>query len=118
MAISTCCLTPRHPLEPGSGRLLDLARDRKQRRIDDQGLRLARRLGEDFPPQGSQVAPQIPHPPVERGRVQPPRHPREQVREEPPGVAQERAFGLDPPEAAGKSASAMTSESESRLRDS
>jgi hypothetical protein len=69
--------------------------DLKQRRIDDQGLRLAHQLGEDLPPQGLQKAPQLPHAPVERGRIEP-HYPRERVREEPFCVAQEGALALHP----------------------
>ena len=68
--------------------------DFQKRRVHKQGFRLAYQLGEDLPPQRFQEAPELLHAPVERGRVQP-HHSRRQVREEPLGIPQERAFGLD-----------------------
>jgi hypothetical protein len=75
--------------------MLDLARmqHRKQRRVDDEGLGISDRLADDLPPQGFQETPELPHPPVRRGRMEP-HYPREQVREESLGVAQERALAL------------------------
>src|SRR5215203_2098683 len=80
-------------------RLPNLTRmeDFQQRRIDDQGLWLADEFGEDLPPQRFQEAPELPHPPVERGRVKP-RHPRKQVREEPLSLTQEGALTFHPSE--------------------
>jgi hypothetical protein len=68
---------------------------RKQRRVDEQRLRVADHLGEDLPSQRFQKAPELPHSPMERGRMKP-HHPGEQVPEEPLGVAQERALALHP----------------------
>src|SRR5215208_2831379 len=87
---------PPHPRRPGEARALrDLpgVQNRKQSRVDEQRLRVADHLVEDVPPQGFQKTPELPHPPMERGRVQP-HHPGEQVREEPLGLAQERAFAF------------------------
>jgi hypothetical protein len=53
-------------------------------------------LGEDLAAQGLQEASELPHTPVEGGRVQP-RYPREQMGEEPLGIPQERAFALHAP---------------------
>ena len=69
----------------------------QERRVYKQGFRLAYQLREDLPPQRFQEAPELSHPPVQRGRVKP-RYAREQVRKEPLGVAQERAFALYPSE--------------------
>ena len=87
---------PPGPIEPR--RLLDLARvqDRKQRRVHEQGLRLAHEIGEDLLAQRFQKASELPHPPVKRGRVEP-HHSREQIREEPPGVTQEEALAFHTP---------------------
>jgi hypothetical protein len=69
----------------------------QQRRVHDQRLRLADELGKDLPPQGFQEGPELPHPPMERGGIEP-HHPGQQVREEPLDVPQERAFALDAPQ--------------------
>jgi len=70
--------------------------DFQQRRIDEQGLRLTYELGEDLPPQGLEVAPELLHPPVEGGGVEP-HHPGKQVREKPLGIPQKRSFALHTP---------------------
>jgi len=54
------------------------------------------RLGKDLPAQGLQEAPELPHAAVQRGRVEA-HHAREQVREEPLRIPQERAFALHAP---------------------
>jgi hypothetical protein len=60
---------------------------RKQRRgVYDEGLRVSHELREDRPPQRLQEATLLPHAAMQGGRVQP-RHPREEVREEPLVVA-------------------------------
>jgi hypothetical protein len=71
--------------------------NRKQSRVDEQRLWVADHLGEDLSSQGLQEAPQFPHSSMERGGVKP-HHPWEQMREEPLGVAQERALALHPSE--------------------
>jgi hypothetical protein len=107
---------------PRACRLRNLARMEhfQQRRIDEQGLRLTYEFGEDLPPQRRfQVAPELLHPPVERGRVEP-YHSRKQVREEPLEpfcVAQKKERSLSTPRSCWKSARAMTSESESRFME-
>src|SRR5215207_690704 len=91
--------TPPYPRGSRKARRLpDLTRmeNFEQRRINEQGLRLTYELGEDLPPQRLQVAPELLHPPVEGGRVES-HHPRKQVREEPLGIPQERAFALHAP---------------------
>ena len=114
---------PPHPGCPRKARrvpdLLARVQDRKQGRVHDEGLGVPDELAYDPPPQGLQEeAPELPHPSVQRGRIEP-HHTREQVREEPLlGVAQERALPLHATELLWKSASAMTSESESLLSDS
>ena len=66
---------------------------RKQRRIHHEGLGVADELADDLPPEGLKETPELPHPPVQRGRVEP-HHTREQIGEEPLGIAQERALAL------------------------
>jgi hypothetical protein len=91
---------PAYPRASGEARALrNLSgmQNRKQSRVNEQSLRVANHLGEDLPPQRLQEAPQPPQPPMERGRVQP-HHTGEQVREEPLGVAQERALALYAPQ--------------------
>src|SRR5215204_2218496 len=61
--------------------------------VDEQGLWIAHQLGDYLPTQGLQEAPELAYPPVQGGRVKP-YHPREQVREEPLGIAQEGTLGL------------------------
>jgi hypothetical protein len=71
----------------------------KQRRVDEQRLRLAEHLGEELPSQRFQKAPELPHSPMQRARMNSrmnSHHPGEQVREEPLGLAQQRALALDP----------------------
>jgi hypothetical protein len=90
----------------------------QQPRVYEQGLWLTHQLlGGDHPPQRLQEAPELPHPPVQRGRVEP-RYPREQVRKEPLGVAQKRPFALHAPKLLEELRGVMTSESESRFMDS
>jgi hypothetical protein len=85
---------PRSSVKPG--RLLDLsgAQDLKQRRVHDQGLRLAHEFRNHHTPQRFQEAPKPAHPPVEGGRVKT-HNPGEQVREEPLGIPEERALALN-----------------------
>jgi len=92
--------------------LPDLAgvRDREQRRVHDQRLRVADQLGEDGAPQPAQPA-------VERRGLQA-GHAREQAREEPPSVAQEGLLGLDAAKLCWNRASVTLSESKSRFMDS
>src|SRR5919206_3179687 len=70
---------------------------RKQRRVYEQGLRIAYELGDDLSPQEFQEAPELPHPTVKRGRVKS-HHAREQVRKESLGIAQEGALRLHAPQ--------------------
>src|SRR5215210_2617934 len=84
---------PRCPIETRALRDLPGVQNRKQRRVDNQRLRVPDHRGEDVAAQRLQEAPELSHPPMERGRVQP-RHSGEQVREEPLGVAQEGALRL------------------------
>lgn len=70
--------------------------DFQQGRVHKQGFRLAYQLGEYLPPQRFQITPELLHAPIEGGRMQP-RYSREQVREEPLGIPQERAFALHAP---------------------
>jgi hypothetical protein len=60
-------------------------------RSESRGPRQAR---ERSPLQGLQEAPELPHPPMQRGRLKP-HYIGEHVREEPLSVAQERALRLD-----------------------
>jgi hypothetical protein len=60
--------------------------NRKQSRVDDQGLGLSHQLGQDLFAQGLEVAPELSHPPMEGGRMKT-HHPGEQVREEPGSLA-------------------------------
>jgi hypothetical protein len=71
--------------------------NRKQRRIDQQALRISYQLFEDGAPQRLQVTPELANPAVERRRVNA-QHPREQMREKSLGIAQERALALDAPQ--------------------
>jgi hypothetical protein len=71
--------------------------NRKQRRVDNQGLRFAYQLGQDSAPQGLQVAPELAYPPMEGGGVKP-HDSREQVPEEASNFAQQRALALDTPQ--------------------
>jgi hypothetical protein len=71
--------------------------DRKQRRVDEQGLRFSHQFGENPTPYGLQEASELPYASVERGRVEP-HYTREQVREEAFAVAQEGALALHPSE--------------------
>src|SRR5215207_986396 len=82
---------------PPACRLRNLARmqNLQQSGVYEQGLRISYELGDDLSPQELQVAPEFPHPPVQRRRMQP-YHARKQVREEPLSVAQEGALGLHP----------------------
>ena len=89
----------------------------QQSGVDEQGLRISDELGDNLSPQELQVAPELPHPPVQRGRVQP-YHAWKQVREEPLSVAQEGAAGLHPSQLLEELRGVMTSESESRFMDS
>jgi hypothetical protein len=66
---------------------------RKQRRIHNEGLGVADELSDDLPAQGLKETPELPHPALQRGRMKP-HHPGEQMREEPLGIAQERALAL------------------------
>ena len=70
--------------------------DRKQARIDDQGLGIADQLSQDGAPQGLEVATELAHATVQRGGMEA-YDSREQVREEPLGLAQEGALGFDAP---------------------
>ena len=63
----------------------------QQSRVYEQGLRISHQLGEYLPPQGLQEAPELSHPPVQRGRVES-RYPRKQMRKESLCVAQEGAL--------------------------
>jgi hypothetical protein len=69
--------------------------DFQQSRVYEQGLRISHQFGKDLLSQRLQIAPELPHPTVQRGGVQP-HHARKQLREEPLGVAQKRAAGLHP----------------------
>lgn len=71
--------------------------NRKQRRVDNQGLRFADQLGHYLSPQGLKVAPELTYPPMEGGRVKS-HHSGEQMGEEPGNFAQERALALDAPQ--------------------
>ena len=71
--------------------------NRKQRRVDNQGLRFAYQLGQDLFAQGLKVAPELAYPPMEGGGVKT-HHSGEQVREEAGNFAQERALALDTPQ--------------------
>jgi hypothetical protein len=69
----------------------------KQRRVNDQGLRIAYEFGQEGAPQGLEVAPRLAYLPMEGGRVKT-HHSGEQIREEPGSLAQERALALDAPQ--------------------
>src|SRR3712207_5590644 len=88
---------PRASGETRTLRNLPGVQNRKQSRVDEQCLRVPDHLGEYVAAQRLQEAPELPHPSMERGRVQP-YYPREKVREEPLSVAQERAFALHLPQ--------------------
>ena len=108
---------PRGPIE--TRRLRNLARmqDFEQGGVYEQGLRIAHQLGEDLAAQELKEAPELPHPPVEGGRVQP-CYPREQVGEEPLGIPQERAFALHAPKLLQEGEGADLGVRKSRLMDS
>jgi hypothetical protein len=91
---------PRCPLQTGRLRDLPGLQDPKQRRVDDQGLRVAHELRHQRAPKGLQVELY-----AERGRGGEARkggedrsRARQKVREEPLGIAQERALGVDAPQ--------------------
>src|SRR3712207_1091891 len=84
---------PRASGETRTLRNLPGVQNRKQSRVDERCLRVPDHLGEYVAAQRLQEAPELPHPSMERGRVQP-YYPREKVREEPLSVAQERALAL------------------------
>lgn len=69
----------------------------EQRRIDDEGLGLTDQLGHHLSAQGFQETPEPPETAME-GRRSKTHHTREQVREEPLGVAQTRPFTLHAPQ--------------------
>jgi hypothetical protein len=71
--------------------------NRKQRRVNQQALRISYQLLEDGAPQRLQVTPELANPAMERRRVDA-QHPGEQIREESLSVAQERALALDAPQ--------------------
>jgi hypothetical protein len=71
--------------------------NRKQRRVDDQGLWIAHQLGHYLSAQWLKVAPELDYPPMEGGRVKT-HDSGEQVREEAGNFAQERALALDAPQ--------------------
>jgi hypothetical protein len=71
--------------------------NRKQRRVDNQGLRFADQLGHYLFAQGLKLTSELAYPPMEGGRVKT-HHSGEQVREEPGTLAQERALALDAPQ--------------------
>src|SRR5215207_7808340 len=79
-------------------RLLYLARMQylKERGVYKEGLGLSDQLGDDLFPQGLKEAPELPHPPMQRGGVHP-HYPREEVDEETLQVAQEGTFALHTP---------------------
>src|SRR3712207_8974744 len=92
--------SPPYPRTCGEARALRNlpgVQDRKQSRVDEQRLWVSDHLGEDFAAHRLQEAPHLPHPPMQRGRVQP-HHPGEQVRKEPLCVPQEGAFALHSPQ--------------------
>src|SRR5215211_409558 len=63
----------------------------------EQRLRVPDHLGEDLAAQGLQKGPELPHPSMKRGRVQP-HYSREQMREESLGIPQKRALRLHAPQ--------------------
>src|SRR5918994_582184 len=65
----------------------------KQRGVDDQGLWIAYQLRQDGAPQGLKVAPELAHPPMQRGGVKT-HSSGEQVPEEALNLAQERTLRL------------------------
>src|SRR5215207_9709724 len=88
--------TPTYPRASGETRALrDLpgVQNRKQRPVHKQRLRVSDHLGKDLAAQRLQEAPELSHPSMQRGRMQP-HHSGEQVRKESLDVAQERAFAL------------------------
>jgi len=91
--------------------------DRKQSRVDDQGLGVPDQLGKHDPAQGLQEAPKPPHPSVERGRVQSPTTPGNRC-ETNLSASRKNERSLSMPRNCSKRASAMTSESESLFMDS
>jgi hypothetical protein len=69
--------------------------NRKQCRVDDQGLSIAHQLSQDGAPQGLQEAPELAYSPVQRGGMEA-YNAGKQVREEALGLAQEEgALGLN-----------------------
>jgi hypothetical protein len=84
------------PKNSPNPRLRNLTRmqNRKQRRVEDQGLRFSHQLRQDGTPQGLQVTPELAHATVQRGGMEA-HNSGEQVREEAGGFAQEGAFGLN-----------------------
>ena len=70
--------------------------NRKQGRVDDEGLGFSHQLGQDGAPQGLKVAPELAYPPVQRGGMEL-YDSREQVREKPGDLAQEGTLGLNTP---------------------
>jgi hypothetical protein len=68
--------------------------NRKQRRVDDQGLGFSYQLAQDSAPQGLKVAPEVAYSPMQRGGMKTHRS-GEQVTEETPNLAQERTLGLN-----------------------
>src|SRR5215208_2780487 len=88
---------PPSPVETRRPGNLARMQDFQQGRVHKQGLRFAHQLGNDLPSEGLQKAPELPHPSVERGRIES-HHPGEQVGEEPLGVPQEGALALHPPQ--------------------
>src|SRR5215217_2883700 len=88
---------PRTSGETRALRNLPGVQNRKQSRVDEQSLWVSDHLGENIAAQRLQEAPELPHPSMERGRVQP-YHSGEKVREEPLCISQERAFALHSPQ--------------------
>src|SRR5215204_1417094 len=84
---------PRSSLE--TRRLGNLTRVQyfQERRVYEEGLGLSDQLGQHCAAQGFQKTPELPHPPMQRGGMQP-SDPGEQVREEPLGIAQEGSLTL------------------------
>ncbi len=93
---------PRASGETRTLRNLPGVQNRKQSRVDEQCLRVPDHLGEYVAAQRLQEAPELPHPSMERGRVQP-YYPREKVREEPLSERRARRSVRSPlPAAAGR----------------
>jgi len=91
--------------------------NRKQPRVDEQGLRIADHLGGDLPPQRLQEAPELPQAPMKRGGVQSPSTAGNKC-EKNLFASPKKERSLSTPLSCCKSASVKTSESESRFMDS